>query len=67
MAKTEFMKLRVDPEEKRAFEDAARLAGISASSWIRERLRLSAIRELEGAGLQVPFVRRIPLKKEPNV
>ena len=37
------------------------IAGISLSSWIRERLRLAAIRELEQAGRKVPFVPKIPL------
>lgn len=63
MSKSEFMKVRVDQEEKAAFGAAAKLAGLTASGWIRERLRLAAIRELEGAGQQVPFVRRIPMRR----
>ncbi len=54
--KTELTQLRMTPDEKRAFQEAARLAGISLSAWVRERLRLAAIRELESAGLPVPFV-----------
>jgi len=46
--------------EKDGFEEAAALAGISLSSWVRERLRLSAIRELESAGRRVPFIPEIP-------
>jgi hypothetical protein len=59
--KTEILQIRVSDTEKEGFELAAALAGISVSSWVRERLRLSAIRELEGAGRRVPFVPEIPL------
>ena len=51
--------IRVSGEEKEGFELAAALAGISLSSWVRERLRLTAIRELESAGRRVPFVPEI--------
>ena len=54
--KIEAMEIRVQPEEKQAFRDAAAIAGVSLSSWVRERLRLVAIRELEGAGRTVPFI-----------
>lgn len=60
--KTESIEIRVQPEEKTAFKGAADLAGIPLSAWIRERLRLASIRELEGAGLSVPFVRPISLR-----
>lgn len=53
--------LRVKPSEKASFQMCADLAGVSLSSWVRERLRLAAIRELEGAGRRVPFVDEIPL------
>lgn len=59
--KTEILQIRVSDTEKEGFELAAALAGISLSSWVRERLRLAAIRELEGAGRRVPFVPEIPL------
>jgi predicted HicB family RNase H-like nuclease len=55
------LELRVSADEKEAFELAAAMAGISLSSWVRERLRLAAIRELESAGRRVPFVPDIPL------
>ena len=64
--KTESIELRVQPDEKSAFKEAASLAGIPMSAWIRERLRLAAIRELESAGRSVPFVRRIPLRAPVN-
>jgi hypothetical protein len=57
--KTENLLIRLTESEKEGFELAAALAGISVSSWVRERLRLSAIRELESAGRRVPFVPEI--------
>ena len=59
--KTEILQIRVSDLEKEGFELAAVLAGISLSSWVRERLRLAAIRELESAGRKVPFVPDIPM------
>ena len=66
MNKKEVLLLRLETDEKTSFRQAAALAGISLSAWSRERLRSAAIRELEDAGYQVPFVKRIPLlrKKE---
>jgi hypothetical protein len=59
-AKATNLDIRVTAEEKEGFDLAAALAGISLSSWVRERLRLTAIRELESAGRRVPFVPEIP-------
>lgn len=59
MAKTGVVRMRVAEPEKTAFEEAAELAGISLSAWMRERLRLAAIRELENAGRSVPFIRTL--------
>ena len=45
------------------FEDVLHplyMAGIPLSAWVRERLRLTAIRELEGAGQRIPFIPEIP-------
>ena len=53
----ERIELRVQPEEKQGFEDAAAIAGISLSAWIRERLRLAAVRELEAASRSIPFLK----------
>ena len=65
--KAEMLKIRVDSLEKQAFEGAAELSGIALSAWIRERLRVAAIRDLESAGLPVPFVRAIALREANNV
>ena len=59
--KSETMIVRLQVTEREAFDLAAALAGISLSSWVRERLRLAAIRELESAGRRVPFVPPIPI------
>lgn len=60
--KTQLLQVRLSLSEKQAFSDAADLVGLELSAWVRERLRLAAIRELEGAGCEVPFVKRIPLR-----
>ena len=62
MMRTELLQLRLRPKEKQAFQEAADLAGISLSAWVRERLRAAAIRDLEGSGRSVPFVSPVPLR-----
>jgi len=52
------MQIRLSPQEKEGFQLAAQISGISLSAWMRERLRRAAIRELEDAGREVPFLRR---------
>lgn len=64
--KSELLQIRIDKREKAGFEGAARLAGIPLSSWVRERLRLAAIRELESAGIQIPFVAEIHLNESDS-
>lgn len=51
------VKLMVD--EKEAFKDAAQLAGVPLSSWVRERLRRVAIRELEEASRPIAFLKQV--------
>ncbi|MES0132834.1 hypothetical protein [Mesorhizobium sp. M0029] len=55
--KTERIELRVTPDEKAGFDEAASIAGLAMSAWARERLRRAAIRELEEASRPIPFVR----------
>lgn len=55
------IQVRLTEREKTGFLEAAKLTGLPLSSWVRERLRLAAIRELEGAGRRVPFIAPIPL------
>lgn len=57
MRKREFLQVRVDDTEKQAFANAAELAGIAMSAWVRERLRQCAARELEAASQSVPFLK----------
>jgi uncharacterized protein (DUF1778 family) len=64
--KTEILQIRLQPEEKEAFEDAARISGIALSAWVRERLRAAAIRELEGSGKTAAFVASIPLRMKDH-
>ena len=61
MAKEQTLQIRLSDVEKEGFLGAARLAGIPLSSWVRERLRLAAVRELESAGMRIPFVDPIHL------
>lgn len=66
MKKKENLQIRLSEEEKAGFSQAAALSGLPLSSWVRERLRLSAIRDLENAGQQIPFITHISLKAEKN-
>jgi predicted HicB family RNase H-like nuclease len=49
--------VRLEPNEKEAFKDAADLAGMSLSAWVRQRLRQIAIKELKSAAHPIPFLR----------
>lgn len=56
-AKTAAHLLKMSPDEKEGFTNAAQLAGLTLSAWIRERLRLTAAQELKTAGNDVPWAR----------
>lgn len=60
--KGEQILVRLMPSEKRAFRVAAELSGITLSSWIRERLRREARKELMEANMPVDFLEL----REPN-
>jgi hypothetical protein len=62
MTKSESLRIRLGPEEKQAFQEAAGLAGMALSVWIRERLRKTARHELEEAGLRIPFLVHRPMR-----
>ena len=51
-----YLEVRVQSLEKQSFRDAADLAGIPLAAWIRERLRLAAIKELEAMGHPIAFL-----------
>ena len=48
--------VRLLGSEREAFQDAADLAGIPLSAWVRSRLRQSAIKELEAQALPIAFL-----------
>lgn len=53
--------IRLDPDEKEAFDAAAKLSGLALSAWVRERLRHAARKDLEAANMRVAFLRpRLP-------
>ena len=56
--KTDILKIRVSAAEKEAFQSAATIAGISVSAWARERLRRSAVRDLQEASRPIPFLEK---------
>ena len=55
-AKAKVLQVRMGAVEKQAFEEAAELAGLALSAWVRERLRLAARKELDEAGRPVAFL-----------
>lgn len=55
--RNEDLLVKLKADEKEAFRDAADLAGVSLSSWVRERLRRMAIRELEEASRPIAFLK----------
>lgn len=55
LTKSEGLLLRMEPREKAAFTEAAEIAGVPLSVWIRERLRRVARDELREAGKESPF------------
>lgn len=55
--RSEALLVRLDGGEKEAFKEAAMLAGVSLASWVRERLRQIAIKELGKAARPIAFLR----------
>jgi hypothetical protein len=55
--RTEDLLVKLKTDEKEAFKDAANLAGVSLSTWVRERLRRVAVKELKEAAHPVAFLR----------
>lgn len=54
--KTRYLQVRIDAQEKAAFDKAAETAGMDRSVWVRDRLRRVAKAELQKAGVEVPFI-----------
>ena len=61
LTKSASLLLRLTPSEKEGFAEAATVAGIPLTVWIRERLRRVAVRELEEANRQVAFLKEVVL------
>ncbi len=61
MTKKATVQIRLTDPEKDGFEQAADLAGVPLSVWVRERLRMAAIRELQDAGRRAPFIPHVPI------
>lgn len=61
MKKDSQILIRVSDLEKKGFERAAKIAGIGVSAWARQRLRSSAIKELQELGERVVFLEAIKL------
>jgi hypothetical protein len=61
--KADYVEVRCEAGEKQAFRDAAELAGLDMSAWVRERLRSAARKELEGADRPVAFLEKKQAKK----
>lgn len=61
MSKKATVQIRLTDSEKAGFEQAAELAGVPLSAWVRERLRLAAVRELADAGQRAPFIPHVPI------
>lgn len=55
-AKGRFLQVRLQDAEAADFATAADLAGIPLSTWVRERLRIVAKKELEVHGRPVEFL-----------
>ena len=60
--KTDLVKMRLSLAEKVTFQEAANLAGIPLSAWMRERLRRAAVRELEDASMPIAFLQNPNLR-----
>lgn len=56
-AKADYLEVRLEVAEKQAFKEAANLAGLALSAWVRERLRRAAREELKKADKPVAFLK----------
>jgi hypothetical protein len=56
MKREDHLLVRLSENEKKGIEQAAKLSGIAMSAWARQKLRLSAIKELREAEMPVPYL-----------
>ena len=55
----DYVELRLGSFEKRTLQDAAKLAGMPTSTWVRARLRQAAIKEPEDAAMPIAFLKQM--------
>jgi len=55
--KSRYLQVRINQAEKAGFDNAAELAGLPLSTWVRERLRKIAVQELRDHGQPIPFLK----------
>lgn len=55
------VQIRITEAEKESFLLAASISGVSLSAWIRERLRMACIKDIESTGNKVPFLKDIKI------
>jgi len=60
------IQIRLTAAEKDTFTDAAELAGVSMSAWVRASLLSKAADDLKRAGRDVPFIDAIEAKRKPK-
>jgi hypothetical protein len=53
---SEYLDVRLKVAEKKAFQDAAGLAGLPLATWVRERLRWASVKELQAAAMPIAFL-----------
>ena len=64
MSRSNTIQIRLTDEEKKGFDEAADIAGIPLSSWVREKLRMAATQELNRVGQRAPFLKPIIIKND---
>ena len=58
MKREDQLLIRLSEPEKRAFELASDISGITMSAWARQKLRIAAAKELRDADRQIPFLEK---------
>lgn len=64
--KTEYLEVRIEPDEKEGFKEAAEIEGIALSAWVRQTLRKAARTVLEETDRPVPFLSKHQAAKGKN-
>jgi hypothetical protein len=55
--------IRISELEKKGFQRASEISGISFSAWARQKLRTAAIKELQNAGEDIVFLTPITINE----